>query len=89
MPKKRDRRGKVARSTPQNVGPRRGNRLLYIFIMLLTALSMMALVVAGFLNYSAPTASPSAAPTVVPITTPRAMITPQLPFAVVPAEPWS
>ncbi|HVB97097.1 MAG TPA: hypothetical protein VNG11_05150 [Chloroflexota bacterium] len=88
MPKRRERRGKSTRATPQTAGPRRSNRLLYIVIMLLTALSMMALVVAGFLNYSTPSVAPGLTPTLVPIATPRAIVAPQLPIVVTFPEGW-
>ncbi|HLH74862.1 MAG TPA: hypothetical protein VKX96_16365 [Chloroflexota bacterium] len=83
MPKKRDRRGRSARSAQQAQLPRRGNRVPFLIITLLAAFATLALVVAGFLNYSTPTTAPAVAPTFVPITTPQALSAPWVPLGIV------
>lgn len=67
MGKNRRNRGAAVRASQEKLRIRRGKRHHFLIISVLTALASLALLAAGFLNYSPPTTSPAATPAPTPI----------------------
>jgi len=78
MGKRRGRRGNADRAVREKLTIRRGKRHHFILISVLTALASLALLMAGFLNFSAPAGAPVASPTVQAPVAPQGEVKPPL-----------
>lgn len=78
MGKTRRRRGGTTRTTQEKLAIRKGKRHRFIIISVLTALASLALLIAGFLNFSTPTTLPPANPTVAAPAIPRGLAMPPI-----------
>lgn len=84
MGKKRGRTGRADHATREKLTIRRGKRHHFIIISVLTALASLALIIAGFLSFSAPPPVVGSTPTIAIPVAPQGSLT--LPLAHAPIQ---